>query len=449
MPDNPIKPLIKVEKLNVIYFLGKSNEVPALRDINLEIYPGEFVIFFGPSGCGKSTLLYSIAGLETNIQGNIFIEEKNLSLFSPKELEDFHQKKTGMIFQAFYLINSLSVAGNVVLPQIFISKKKKEREKKAMELLDYFGVKNQADKLPSKLSGGQQQRVAICRALMNDPSILLADEPIGNLDSTSAQEVMRLLNELNKKQKKTIILVTHNPAYLNHAHRVFYMKDGRIIETKVNKHVDDVINAKAAETVSISKDLELLARTYSNISSSETGSLLVPFKAKQIVSEVLTGMTSEEISKIEKRVENLLTMGVKGSENIFEFLDIDPEKGGMGMNRRTAANLAEKINGIVEEIELLVEEENKLKERKVVDSSEEIVKIRQYLLDVFDLKIENIDVLKIIDKAIRERAANKIDHAAAQKIFDRPVKKGGAGMDRRTAKKMAQRLELLVLGKYK
>ncbi|NIA18450.1 MAG: hypothetical protein GWO79_01060, partial [Actinobacteria bacterium] len=201
--------------------------------------------------------------------------------------------------------------------------------------------------------------------------------------------------------------------------------------------------------LSISKDLEMLARTYSNISSSETGSLLVPFKAKQIVSEALVGMTSEEISKIEKRVENLLMMGIKGNENILEFLDIDSKKGGMGMNRRTAENLANKINGIVREIELLVEEENKLKERKVVDSSREIVEIRQYLLDAFDLKIESIDVLKILDRTIKERVANRIDRAALQKKFDQPIKKGGVGLDRRTAKKMAQRLELLVLGKYK
>ena len=177
------EPIIKIKELNVVYFMGKSNEVHALRNINLEIYPGEFIIFFGPSGCGKSTLLYSIAGLETNINGNIMLNGKDIASMKQKELEDFHRQKIGMIFQAYYLISSLSVANNVVLPQIFIEKNRIERKKKALELLQHFGVSGEADKLPSELSGGQQQRVAICRSLMNDPEVLLADEPVGNLDS--------------------------------------------------------------------------------------------------------------------------------------------------------------------------------------------------------------------------------------------------------------------------
>jgi len=443
-------PLIKLENLSVIYFLGKSNEVSALRNIDLEIYPGEFVIFFGPSGCGKSTLLYSIAGLETNIHGNILIEEKNLSLFKAKELEDFHRNKIGMIFQAFYLIDSLSVIGNVVLPQIFINKNRQERTRKALELLDYFGVKNQANKLPSKLSGGQQQRVAICRALMNDPSILLADEPVGNLDSASAQEVMDLLIKLNKTQRKTVVLVTHNPAYLDCAHRVFYMKDGYIIDTKINRHLDGFFSPKDSEDgVPISKDLELLARTYSNISSGEAGNLLTPFKAKEIVAEVITGMTSEEIAKIEKKVENLLLMGTNNSKDIFEFLDISPEKGGMGMDKRTAAKLADKINGVIQEIKLLIKTEEELKNTGLIVSSEAIIQLRQYLLDYFDVEIKDLDVLRIIDQIIEERLKNKIDRVGARRKLDLPIKKGGAGMDKRTAKKMARRLELLILGKYK
>src|SRR4030042_4815348 len=202
----PSKPIIKTNKLAVTYFAGLDNEARALQDINIEIHPGEFIILFGPSGCGKSTLLYSIAGLQPNVQGSIFFYDKDIILFSKKELENYHQKKTGMVFQAFYLINSVTVEKNVMLPQIALGAPVMERKKRTMELLAHFGVAEQAGKLPLELSGGQQQRVAICRALINEPEILLADEPVGNLDTKSAHDVMLLLQELNQKQKKTVVL---------------------------------------------------------------------------------------------------------------------------------------------------------------------------------------------------------------------------------------------------
>jgi ABC-type lipoprotein export system ATPase subunit len=149
------KPIVKAEKLSVIYFLGRPNQVNAVADINLEIMPGEFIIFFGPSGCGKSTLLYSIAGLERNIQGDIFIDGKNLAKFNNKELDNHRQHTIGMIFQAYYLISSLSVFNNIILPQFSLNSKKKEREQKAAELLKFFGVSEQKDKYPNELSGGQ------------------------------------------------------------------------------------------------------------------------------------------------------------------------------------------------------------------------------------------------------------------------------------------------------
>lgn len=445
-----MKPIIKIENLNVTYFMGKSNEVRALSDISLEIYPEEFIIFFGPSGCGKSTLLYSIAGLETNFQGDIYIEDKNLAKLNRKELVIHHQKTAGMIFQAFHLISSLSVIKNVVLPQIFINVPKKDRKKKALELLEYFGVKEQIRKLPTELSGGQQQRVAIARSLINDPTILMADEPVGNLDSKSAQGVMDLLKNLNDKNKKTIILVTHNPALLSYAHRIFYMKDGRIIEARVNKNIHSItlpgVEIKPEE---ISKELELLIKTFSSLSPSQVGNLLIPFKAKQIVSEVLIGMTNEEVGRIEKRVENLLMTGVYDTNATASFLDEEVEKGGAGMDRRTAEKIAVKINEITKEIKLLEEEENKLKMIKQTDIGSEVMQVRHYLLDAFEVDIKNFLALEILNEAIKARLSNDIDRAAFQKKLDLPIRQGGVGLDKRMAKKMAKRLELLILGKYK
>lgn len=440
--------IIKIENLNVIYFLGRSNEVTALKDINLEIYPGEFIIFFGPSGCGKSTLLYSITGLETNTQGNILVSNRDIANLNNKELEKFRQKDIGMIFQAYYLITSLSVMDNVILPQVFLGAKRAEREKKALALLEHFGVKQQAHKLPSELSGGQQQRVAICRSLINDPEILFADEPVGNLDSKSADDVMNLLRELNENQKKTIILVTHNPAHLSFAHRVFYMKDGRITETKVNKAVNREVGRLISEPMAVSKDMELLIRTYTNLSSDQVGNLLIPFKAKQIVSEVLIGMTSEDVGKIEKKVIDLLIRGINDDDDTFKFLDIDDEAGGMGMDRRTARKLADKIKDIIKEIKSLEEEEEKLKNNSLINTGKETMEIRHYLLDLYKAKVTDLAALAIIDQTIDDRMSNRIDKATVQKKLDLSLPEG-AGLNKKTAKKIAQRLELLILGKFK
>lgn len=437
-----MKPQIKIEKLNVIYFPGKSNEVRALQDINMEIYPGEFIILFGPSGCGKSTLMYSIAGLQPNVSGNIYIDDKNLTKITPKELEFYHQKKTGMIFQAYFLIPSISVLANVVLPQIAIGEKRSERKKKALELLEHFGVIAQADKLPLELSGGQQQRIAICRSLINNPDILLADEPVGNLDTKSAHDVMFLLQELNQKQKKTIILVTHDPSFLSYAHRVFYIRDGKLLETKTNNAVEQIKNDEVAPTVP--KELELLIRTYSSILPNQIGGLLIPFKAKQIVSEILTGMTLEEINKMEKKVEKLLITGNKDNTT-FEFLDKDESKGGMGIDKRVARYLNEKIQNIIDEIKLLEIKED-IKTPSIMENS--VKEVRDYLIRTLETDFKNQDYI-VIDSAIKGRLENKIDREQVRKTLDLPVHKGGAGLDKRTAKKISQRLELLMLGKYK
>ncbi len=446
------KPLIKIKNVNVTYFPGRSNEVKALKNINLEIFPGEFIIFFGPSGCGKSTLLYSISGLERRATGEISFDGENLVDFKGKKLEHFHQKKIGMIFQAYHLISSISVIKNVIMPQIAIGGKRKERKEKALKLLEHFAVDKQAYKFPNELSGGQRQRVAICRSLINDPEIILADEPVGNLDSRSAEEVMKLLKSLNEKQKKTIILVTHDPTHLNEAHRVCYIKDGTLLKVKVNEAITkEVVKIKEDEVKpSISKDLELLMRTYSNILTSGTGNLLVPFKAKEIVSDVLIDMSLEEVELIEKKVENILKTGIYGEmENITDYLDKDIEKGGLGLNRNTAKKLNKKIANIVNEIRELEKEERKVSENKDATVGREILKIRTYLFDTFKINLKKETVLNVINKTIKDRLNNKIDRKQVQKILDLPVKKGGAGFDRRLARKVSRRMELLMLGKFK
>lgn len=453
--DKMSKPIIKIEKLNVVYFLGRSNQARALKDISLEIYPEEFIIIFGPSGCGKSTLLYSIAGLETKVQGDIFIDNENIIKLPLDKLEILHQRKIGMIFQAYYLVNSLTVLDNIILPQMAIGASRRDRKKKALELLEFFQVKQHAFKFPNELSGGQQQRVAICRAIINDPDILLADEPIGNLDSQSAHTVMNLLKTLNEKQKKTVILVTHDPAFLNYAHRVFYMKDGAVVSVKVNHAVNQKVAAllkeKEEARVTMPKELELLARTYSTLSAAQIGSLLIPFKAREIVFDAFTGLGSQEVKSIQKRVESLLVQGVQDEREILAFLDQETRHGGgIGLDKRTALKMAGKLQEVVKEIKLLENQEKRIQHSyyQAREIDKEAEQVRCYLLDLFNVELKDLFALDRLDSIIRDRLNSRIDKNGLLKILDLPFKQGGIGLDKRIAKKMAKRLELLMLGKY-
>ena len=450
-----MQPIIKTENLSVTYFLGRSNQVNALANANIEIYPGEFIIFFGPSGCGKSTLLYAIAGLEKHITGNIYIEGQNLSKFNNKQVELFHQKKIGMVFQAYYLISSLNILDNVVLPQFSVGVKTKERKAKALELLEHFGVKPQSKKFPNELSGGQQQRVAICRSLINDPDIIFADEPTGNLDSKSADDVMGLLKELNEKKKKTVILVTHSPEKLGYANRVIYMSDSKIIYVKLNEPAKTA-DKKIASQDNLSlepiadKNTELLVNAYSSFSKNNRGELLALFKAKQLVAEALSDKTLEEISVIESKVQKMLIGGIREGNALASYLDDNFQKGGLGMDTRSAQKLIDRINGIVTEIKLLEEQEAKMATQEaMVDSDEEVRHLRHYLFDAFNVDIKAVSAVERVNQVIKNRLDNKIDKNTVRMKLDLPLDEGGVGLDSRTARKIARRLELLMLGKYK
>lgn len=431
-----MKPQIKIKNLNVTYFKGKSNEVRALQNINLEIFPGEFVIFFGPSGCGKSTLMYSIAGLERGIEGDILIDGQNITAMSSKEFETYHQKKIGMIFQAFYLISSLSVEKNVMLPQIAIGADTKKRKDKAEELLKYFGVYEQRSKLPQELSGGQQQRVAISRSLINDPDIIFADEPVGNLDSKSADDVMDFLQKLNNEQQKTIILVTHDPRHLDMADRVFYLKDGKHEDTKVNVKK----YRRSPEFVSESEGLDLLKQSYGKLQEVEDNVALEYYKAKNIVMEVLVGLSMDEIEGLQERIDQLLSSGSGNYEAILQYLDKNSRQGGLDMDRRTAIKLTEKFGNLSRIIHTFNQKKND------IDAQAEDVKA--YLYSEFDVTVANPKADDRIKKAIVARIDNKIDRHKFQQILDRPVAFRGAGLDVRIAHKLARRMELLMLGKY-
>lgn len=451
---NGKKPLIETKNLSVTYNLGKTNELSALKNSNIKIYDGEYIVFFGPSGCGKSTLLFAIAGLQSATNGEVIIDGLNISNIKKKskKMVDFHRKKIGIIFQSFHLIPSLNVARNIGLPQIFDNRSKKKRVEKTKELMSRFGILSEAKKLPSQLSGGQQQRVAIARSLINDPKILLADEPVGNLDTKSAENVLSILRNLNEEEKRTIILVTHDARHLNFANRVFHMKDGAIVKETINKDIrPEAIKLKEEPTKPVvSKDLELLMRTYSELSSSQLGSMLIPFKAKQLVQDVLTEVSTEQVKIMEKVVEEyLMNIHTGDYKMIKKTLDQEMERGGADLDSRTAEKLTEKIKQVLEEVKNLKKVEKKSIEYKTSTSHEKIQHLRKFILDKYKINIRKEIAIKRLDQALEMRLNDEMDGVKMRKLLDKRISSGGAGIDKRNAKKIAKEMELIMLLRYK
>jgi len=219
--------MIKLENAVRTYHLGKAT-VEALRGVDLEIEDGELVAIMGPSGSGKSTLMHLIGALDQPDEGSIVFGEQDVSKQSRNILAELRGKHIGFVFQSFNLIPTLTALENVELPMIYQRVSRKGRLIKARKLLEQLGVGDRADHLPTELSGGEQQRVAIARALVNDPDLLLADEPTGNLDSKTGKQIMELLTRLNKEQGMTVVLVTHDPTIARYAQRTIHIFDGKV-----------------------------------------------------------------------------------------------------------------------------------------------------------------------------------------------------------------------------
>jgi len=219
--------VIKLDKIFKHYKMGE-NIVRAVDGISLEINEGDFVAIMGPSGSGKSTSMNLVGSLDTPTRGQIYLDERNIEEMSESDLAQLRGKKIGFIFQQFNLIPNLTARENIVLPMVFQGYSEKERKEKGDELLKMVGLLDRDDHYPNQLSGGQQQRVAIARSLANDPEVILADEPTGNLDTKTGETVMTFLQDLNKKGK-TIIMVTHDPDLAQkYADVVYWLVDGKV-----------------------------------------------------------------------------------------------------------------------------------------------------------------------------------------------------------------------------
>jgi len=219
--------MIEMKSIRKVYEMGKVS-LEALKGISLRVEPGEFVSIMGPSGSGKSTLMNIIGCLDTPTDGSYFFEEKNVAGFSFDQLSSIRNQKIGFVFQNFNLLPYATAYENIELPMLFNGRPGKERRRRVLELLEMVGLVDWQDHRPTELSGGQQQRVAIARALANNPSLILADEPTGNIDSKTGQEIMGLFVEL-ERQGRTILMVTHDTTIAAYSERTINLLDGRVI----------------------------------------------------------------------------------------------------------------------------------------------------------------------------------------------------------------------------
>jgi putative ABC transport system ATP-binding protein len=221
--------IIKLENVWRIYKLGKI-DLYALRGANLEVESGDFVTIMGPSGSGKSTLLNLIGCLDFPSKGKVFLKGKDIATLSEDALSQLRGETIGFVFQEFNLLAHLDALENVMLPMIFQNKSLEERKERARYLLERVGLEKRMEHQPAELSGGERQRISIARAFANDPELVIADEPTGNLDSATGQKIMELLTDFHKRENKTIIVVTHDPNIADYSDKLVNIKDGQIIK---------------------------------------------------------------------------------------------------------------------------------------------------------------------------------------------------------------------------
>ena len=241
MENESRKPIIRLTDIRKNFFIGTPNELKVLKGINLTVYEGEFVAVVGASGSGKSTLMNIIGALDRPTSGGYILDDVDVISAKDSELSGIRNKKIGFVFQTYNLIAKTNALRNVEMPMLYAGVGRKERTKRAEELMELVGMADRMKHLPEELSGGQKQRVAIARAMANDPAIILADEPTGALDSETGRMVMDIFHKLHKEQGKTIVLITHSPELADETERLITLKDGEIVGEREGHAYDDTV----------------------------------------------------------------------------------------------------------------------------------------------------------------------------------------------------------------
>ncbi len=346
--------LIKTDKLTKIYGMGKV-EVRALRGVSMEIDRGEFVSIMGPSGSGKTTLMDILGCLSKPTSGTYYLNRQAINELNDNYLSEIRNEQIGFVFQTFNLLPRSTALGNVELPLLYAGVSDRERKKRALEALEIVGLKGRAHHYPNELSGGEQQRVAIARALVNNPSIILADEPTGNLDSQSGEEIMSVFKRLHE-QGKTIIVVTHDPEVAKYADRILQVKDGQIKREEVQRKIAE---HKIGASDKINKRTSLIGSFVSGFSSGYKGLLSNKLRSFLTVLGIVMGVAavigmlgvgegakSQITSQIEKLGSNVLMVFPRRAESKEEALEWRGRS--KGLTYEDAIAIKEKISAVNE-----------------------------------------------------------------------------------------------------
>lgn len=428
------KPLITCRDLAITYNKGKSNEYRALQAVNTDIYEGEYIILFGPSGCGKSTLMYAIQGSLPPADGSLLIRGDDIYSYPPGERVYFQRHIMGIIFQSFNLIGSLSVLDNVALPMIFCDANKATRERRAQSLLERFGVGQVSHKFPAMLSGGQQQRVSVARSMVNDPQILLADEPTGNLDSISTQQVMDKIDEINTFDMRTIIMVSHNAAHLSYAHRVYYLKDGFIVREVANPQRKQIKPVKEGDT--IVTELEQLARLFPYDSVDE-------LRVKSLTNFLTQRYTFNQLIRLEKATQYFIK-GKINSKLFFDTLIKPYVEGGVGILKEEAERMTRISATIIKEADDVRRFRSDNESDAAFFSQHKFAeRVKAYLLNIY-----NIRLTKTMDQNLTTMIADRLAGVHGEDEFHKALfaslKNGGLGIKEHAADDISRYMEKLI-----
>ena len=428
------KPLIVCRNLSIIYNKGKQNEYRALSGVNTDIYEGEYIILFGHSGSGKSTLMYSIQGSLPPGEGLLLIRGDDVYSYPPDERVYFQRYVMGIIFQQFNLIPSLTVLDNVALPMIFANVGKEKRERRAQALLDRFGVGHVSHKITPMLSGGQQQRVSVARSMVNDPKILLADEPTGNLDSISTQQVMDKIDEINTFDNRTIIMVSHDASHLSYAHRVYYLKDGVVVREVVNPQRKQIKPVNEGET--IVTELEQLARLFP-YDSIET------LRVKSMVNFLTQEYSFNQLVRLEHAL-GLFMQGRVDKQAFIKALAKRFDQGGVGIPEKRAREMAHTVEKMMDHSVDVRRFRSKRDNDEIFFSQHELAeRLRDHLLNVCNISL-NKQQKENMAEAITDRVTGVTEEEDFFLQIQASTRDRGLGLKEKVADDLTRYFEKLI-----
>jgi putative ABC transport system ATP-binding protein len=343
---------------------------------------------------------------------------ENPYAFSPAEMVNYQAKTIGIIYQAFFLIPSLSVIDNVALPQTFLGTPYPKRRKRAQELLDRFGVGTKSDTYPALLSGGQSQRVSVARAMVNNPDILLADEPTGNLDSRSSDQVMNYLNDLSERDKKTVIMITHNAAQLHYCHRVFYMRDGSLLRVVPNPDKKQI--AKFDKQKVLVTEIEILSKIYPYSQPEE-------LKVKSIINYLTQDLDFLQLDRLEKATVKMLFRKIS-RETFFEILKAPLPKGGIGLSEERASVMSEKVEKMLKQSEDISRYRRRMNLGVFFNREEKIINdILFYVMEESKIDLNREKKMRL-KQLVRDRVSGLLRKEEFEEALKKPLSQKGVGM---------------------